>query len=179
MAEPPELPEVTAGSEDGFVDLTLRLERIFTDDDGAFHLQASGRHRGQLVGFAALLGPEWTKQPLDNALQQIYWGEVIIESVGEASDRFLSAMNEAYGTQLGPRRMRPETRFLAAGLDHDPRELPSAKTHIKLFFEHQDEEQCAELYLNVDVMHAIVEVREKDTDYRVPLVRCLSAAGSA
>jgi hypothetical protein len=174
----PELPEVTAGSEEGFADLTLRLDRFYTDEEGAVHLQASGIHRGQRVGFAAVLGAQWEEQALDNALEKIYWGEVLIESVGEPSDHFLSALDETYGTALRPSRMRGETRFLAAGLTQDPRQLPDVKAHIKLFYEHEDEEQCAEAYLNVDPPNRVVEFHEKDTDYRVSLARSLSESST-
>ena len=73
-------------------------------------------HRGQLVGFAVMLGSQWVQQPLENSLESIYWGEVTIESVGDASDSFLGALDEIYSTRLSPARMRGETRFLATGL---------------------------------------------------------------
>jgi hypothetical protein len=174
----PELPEVGAGSEEGFADLTLRLDRLYSDEEGATHLQASGMHRGQLVGFAVMLGSQWVQQPLENSLESIYWGEVTIESVGDASDSFLGALDEIYSTRLSPARMRGETRFLAAGLGENPHELLKTKTHIKLFFEHENEERCAEVYLNIDRPNQLVEFHEKDTDYRIPLVRCLSAEQS-
>ena len=50
------------------------------------------------------------------------------------------------------------------------------KAYIKLFYEHDDEEQCAEAYFNVDSLNGLVEFREKDLDCRLPLVRSLTAS---
>lgn len=166
------LPEVTVGSEEGFADLRLRLDGFHTDAAGALRLQASGLHRGHLVGVGAIL-TGWDEQALDNSLEKIYWGEVVLESVGQASDRFVSVLDEVYGTRIRPERMRGATRFLAAGLGDDPRKLPNVKAHIKLLFEHDDEEQRAEVYFNIDVSPGVVEFREKDHDYRTQFVRAL------
>ena len=45
---------------------------------------------------------------------------------------------------------------------------------MKLMFEHDEEERYAECYLNIDVEGQRVEFNEKDQDYRVPLLQCLS-----
>jgi len=53
-----------------------------------------------------------------------------------------------------------------------------AKRLTKLFFESEEDDRYAELYLNIDVAGARIELNEKDDDYRKALVLALADAGS-
>ena len=98
-----------------------------------------------------------------------------LRSLGVQSDRLLVVIDELYGTAQHPRRMRPQTDFTGISLEGDPRHLNAGATKIKLFFESEDEKRYAELYLNIDLGAAKLELAEKDPDYRAPIVRALSA----
>ena len=101
-------------------------------------------------------------------------GVVVVRSVGPASDGFLNQLDSLYGTNLHPKAMRAETRFAAIALDGDPTALDRGPVRIKLFYESDDEEAYAELYVNVDLSKKVVEWAEKDMDYRRPVVGALT-----
>jgi len=126
------------------------------------------------VGFGASLGAEWEPQLLESSDITLYWGQASIYSLGSISDGFVSLLNAVYGLGLSVHSMREHTKCLAVGLRSDPRELPSRPISMKLMFEHDEEERYAECYLNIDVEGQRVEFNEKDQDYRVPLLQCLS-----
>jgi hypothetical protein len=173
------LPDVTAESEDGFVDFDLRLIRSETAEDGALHVEGWGQHEGTPLGFLVVLQPDWDPQPIEGSSGHWYWGSVLLRSVGTPSDAFVRALDALYGTALGVQTMEPEIRLTAVGIADDPRTATREPVHMKLFFEHPDETRYAEVYLNVDVSEKRVEFHEKDPDYRRPLVLALGrgAAG--
>jgi hypothetical protein len=123
-----------------------------------------------------LLGPSWQKGRLDaGASLIVYSGRVTIGSLGEQSDRFLTALDQLYGTKQHVRKMGAQTEFTAMSLGGDPTHLRTAPVKLKLFFESDDDRRYAELYLNIDVGAGTVELAEKDPDYRPAIVRALTA----
>jgi len=46
---------------------------------------------------------------------------------------------------------------------------------IKVFYESDDMERYAELFTNIDLRHRVLQINEKDEEYRKPVVRALSA----
>jgi hypothetical protein len=70
--------------------------------------------------------------------------------------------------------MRLKTTVAVVGLGDDPRLLPNRPTHMKLFFESEEPERYAEVYVNVIGPEQRIELHEKDPEYRKPLVRALS-----
>jgi hypothetical protein len=173
-----ELPDVLADAEEGFADLGLRLIRLEGTVDEGFLLEAWGQHQGRAVAFAAELEPAWDPQPLKDTSDYLYWGSVVLQSLGTASDALPEVLDLVYGTSLGPLRMRAATRWTAVGLATDPRRLREAGVKMKLFFEHEDEPRYAEIYFNIDPGGECVELHEKDEEYRRAALLALSGGAA-
>jgi len=133
-----DLPNVTAESEEGFVDFDFRLIRLEQADDGATHVEAWGQHEGAALAFLAVLLPEWRPQPIEGMSGHWYWGSVLLRSVGSESDALVRALDNLYGIRLGIQAMESEIRFAAVGINDDPRTVSQEPIHMKLFFEHSD-----------------------------------------
>jgi len=82
---------------------------------------------------------------------------------------------ELYGTKLGASSMAKETHFTCITLGGDPRVLGKGRVDAKLFYESESEADYAELFTSIDLAAKRVEIREKDQDYRSPVVRALSS----
>ena len=95
-------------------------------------------------------------------------------SIGLESDTLLAALAELYKVpgDVGP--MRTKTRVAVVGLANDPRLLSGSPTHMKLFFENEEPSRYAEVYVNVIAPEGRIELHEKDSEYRKPLLRALS-----
>jgi hypothetical protein len=104
-----------------------------------------------------------------------YRGTVTYRSTGPESDSFLQVLDELYGTKLSPKAMGGETRFAAISLEGDPRDLDKGPVKIKLFYEGAGQDDYAELYTNIELAARRLEVREKDEEYRLPVVKALRA----
>jgi hypothetical protein len=61
-----EIPELTAESEEGFVDLCLEIHNLVPDEDGIQRFEAKALHKGREVAFAVALGT--TGSPLEGTI---------------------------------------------------------------------------------------------------------------
>ena len=170
-------PEITSDIEDeGFVDLTFAILSHQTRADGSQELRVQGVHAGQDVGLIVVLGPKWKKGTLDPDVPIVtYQGRVEFRSFGPASNTLIRILDELYATNIDPKSFRSETTFTAISLEGEPADLAKGPTKIKLFFESEDEDRYAELFTNVDLANDILQIREKDPEYRAGVIRALRA----
>jgi hypothetical protein len=173
LSEP---PEVTSQSEEGFHDLIFFIQEHKTLADGSQTIRASGVHRGRQLGLMVTLGGAWKEASLGKDVPIItYSGTVTYCSVGQESDAFLSALDELYGTKLNPTSMGTKARFTAISLGGEPLNLMKGPVKIKLFYESGRDDDYAELFTNIELAARRLEIREKDEEYRLPIVRALRA----
>lgn len=159
---------------DGFVDLVFDITRLDTRPDGTQLVEGRWRRDGQAVGFALELDSCWARQSMEDAGDFLYWGAGTVRSVGAESDGLLALLDRLYGTEAAPGPMRPATRVAVVGFVTDPRLLCLQETHLKLLFESEDPARYAEVYVNVFAQEGRLELLEKDSDYRRPLLRRLA-----
>jgi hypothetical protein len=170
------LPEITSQSEGGFNDLTFSIRSSEKMPDGSQALQAFGLHHGREVGLVVIIGPKWLKTSFSLDVPfSAYQGVVTYRSIGAESDALLQIMAELYGTALHPKAMRKERQFTGISLEGQPANLERGVTKIKLFYETDIEDQEAELFTDIDLQHAVLQINEKDPDYRKPIIDALSA----
>jgi len=169
---PNSAPEITSGAEEGFHDLVFGLASATRAADGSQEVIAVGTHAGQPVRFQASLSPTWKEGRV--ADMRSFTGVVTVRSLGVESDALVTAMDTLYGAQLKPASMAKATQFAAITLNGNPFDLAAGEVAIKLFFESENEDRYAELYLNIDAPKHRVELREKDEGYRAPVIRALS-----
>lgn len=165
-------PEITSETEEGFHDLVFSLASATRATDGSQEVTAVGTHAGQPVCFQATLSPTWKEGRV--ADRRSFTGVVTVRSLGVESDALVKAMDTLYEAQLKPTSMAKATQFAAITLNGNPSDLTAGEVAIKLFFESENEDRYAELYLNIDVPKHRVELREKDEGYRAPVIRALS-----
>ena len=174
LDKPP--PEITSGPDEGWHDLTLAIRHSEKLTDGSQALHAYGVHHGRKVGVIVVLSPEWPKASFDQKVPfTAYKGVVTYRSVGPASDALVQIIDELYGTGLHPTSMRAEIKITGISLEGRPDELKQGPVKIKLFYESDAEDRYAELFTNIDFQKSVLEINEKDEDYRKPVMRALIA----
>jgi hypothetical protein len=168
-------PEITADSEDGgYVDLVFAIRSHETLPDGSQALRAYGVHQGREVGITVVLGPQWKKGSLGpNVPLVTSRGTVTYHSLGGPSDTLLHVLDRLYETNLLPTTMRPDTTFTGISLGGDPGDLAHGPTKIKMFFESSIEDRYAELYTNIDLEKGVLQIHEKDPEYRAAIIHAL------
>jgi hypothetical protein len=170
-------PEVTADEEEkGFHDLSFYIQEQKELPDGTQIVRVAGTHKGDPLSIDVVLGADWKAGSLGKDVPIVtYQGVVLYRSNGLDSDAFIRVLDELYGTKVHPKSMGKEIRFTAISLEGDPRKLGNGPVKIKLFFESREERDYAELFTNIDVTHRRLEVREKDPEYRLQVIKALQA----
>lgn len=168
-------PALTVRTEDGFVDLSLRMEAGSRDTNNRYRFEARAIHGESPIAIAIILGTTWEAKEVEGNSTKFlfYWGEVELVSVGPESDAFIRTLDRLYEARVRVTHMRQSTHFTAVCLEGNPDRLPAESLKMKLFFESGQEELCAEFYLNCDFRRQSVQFHEKDQDYRRPLVLAL------
>ena len=166
-------PDIASNTEEGFQDFVFEISDKKRMPDGAQLLVASGQYKGEAVGVAFELSPSWKAGSGALGLTS-YQGMIGVRSLGPTSDHLLQAMDSLYGTHMAPTGMQPFTQFIGISLQGSPTALEAGMVKIKLFFDSEDEERSAELFLNIDLPSSRVFLSEKDPEYRKAVIGSLS-----
>ena len=167
-----EIPELTEELEEGFVDLTLKMEGLVRNQDGMQCFEARALHKGRVVAFAVALGTTWS--PLEGTPEEFYCGEAHLISLGDESDAFIQVLDQLYETKVGTLHMGDNIGLTAVSLKGHPDRPSVEPLKMKMFFESENDDLCAEFYLNCDTNNNRVQFREKDTDFRAAVILALA-----
>jgi|688.fasta_scaffold253061_2 hypothetical protein len=173
-------PVIDQNSEEGFVDLTLRITMLADDGNHyRFHLAAS--HDDCVLGLDVIL-VKAIKSGFDGNMElikdHVYREGVRFVRSGAESDRLLAAIGKLYGADDTPQKMVPEESFTAIALHQGELDFESDCVKLKLFGkdgEPLDEYAYYESFFNVDLANRVVYWNEKDPGYRQPLLAALAA----
>ena len=160
--------------EDEFVNIDLPINDYRFSKDGTLTIMARGKIDGQVVAIAVDVGNEWKVQEVEDAELTIYWGNGYIRSTGKESDAFLDLLAREYGTDRVSLKMAPRTAITMAGLNSDPRTLRTAPATIKVFFEHNGQDNYGEAFINIDLKSKVLEFHDKDPEYHQGIVSSLA-----
>jgi hypothetical protein len=169
------LPEVVSNTEEGgFCDLTFSIRDYQSKADGSQELHAYGLHQGREVGLIITLGAQWTKGTIDVGFPLVtHRGIVTFHSVGAQSDLLLQVLDQLYSTKLNPSSMQAVTSFTGISLEGKPADLTEGDVKIKTFHESEDQERYAEFYTNINLSKGLLEIHEKDPEYRAAIIKAL------
>jgi hypothetical protein len=167
-------PDIVMQSDQGFHDLVFAVADYRHHADGSQSLLARGRYQGATVEMRIALDGDWRAQELGAPGLRGFKGQLQLERTGPASDALMRALDALYGTKLGAARFGKSTPFTAISLEGQPQALNTSPTKMKLFYEGGSGDNYAEVFLNVDLSKARVELREKSPNYRAKLVSVLS-----
>ncbi|MCL1115572.1 hypothetical protein L2703_18580 [Shewanella basaltis] len=168
-------PEVIVAQEDGFVDLQFKISSLKKLQSGNTEFVVKGTLNHKNVGFAIELLPNWDPKKIEGFEQPFCWGAAIFKETGPETSAFIVALSNLYGNQIKHAEAHPFVPAEAVGLACNPEDILNTPCKMKLFFNSDsDESLYSEVFLNVDVSAKILELNEKDNEYRVPLIKSLT-----
>ena len=142
----------------GFVDLTLQIESQSCTSWVACSLHASGSFRGSLVGVEVIIQASGRKS------------RITYRSVGAKSDALLSALATLYKVPVNNSFFA-----VAASADIIFLEANAQRMAGKVFFAANGPSAAyAEIYTNINLTLGVLEIFEKDSEYRANVVKGLS-----
>lgn len=174
---PKKLLPCRIGEEEGFLDVDVPLISLAVGSAGEIRAIARGEVGGLAVGFAVLLHPQWQAQPIEGGGATFYWGTGAFERTGKESDDFVAFVAGKYELATAGKTlaMLPSVDVEIVGLDSDPSQSREWGAKMKFFLHSDSDDRYAEVFLNINLEESLVEFREKDNEYRAPLLRALIA----
>jgi len=165
------------GEEEGWgADIRLSLKEI-TLTDSFVTYEAVSSHEGKNVGIEFILPTN--KPGNEKSPTQI----LTIKACGESSDNLLMLLSKLYKLKVDTAKHFISSAKLAfvdlnefakAKFGKDAVSHTDAK-EMKLFFETEDPDDYAELYVNINDKEHWLELREKDEGYRKQVIKFLTA----
>lgn len=143
--------------EEGFIDLVLPIHQVSKKFLGGYTIECRGIYNDKLVG-----------------LRFVVKKGVTIQSLGECSDTFIQTLASLYGVEVSNVKMKQQMKVKVASLRGELRDISRDIVKLKCFFHTDDEDLYAELYINFDVNNNIVEIKEKDDEYRANIIKSFS-----
>jgi hypothetical protein len=171
-----DLREIFKPNDEGFADLTLAIQSIEHAPEGYVTVTARGLSRRMVVGlkvsFKTGMKPGFSGKDVDRSA--FTEDGIVYSSIGPESDAFLESMAQLYRVDV-PGKFVDRIGVVSIALEGDPAKLLVEPVRFKVFFHpNGGESRYAELYTNIDVPKKLLELREKDTDYRANVVKALA-----
>jgi len=168
------IEEITSRSyEDGFSDIFLRITDRNKTGKSRIYI-AKGLFMGKTVGLQfEIMNDIPNGISFDGEVTKLGFVReaVKIKSIGPESDEFVKALGELYFSPTGKSFSKRIVVATAFSLNQRVADLNrSGDYKFKLFFESDNENAYCEIYFNINTHAGIIELREKDNDYREKLL---------
>ena len=102
---------------------------------------------------------------------------VIIKSIGEQSDEFLAALCELYSMKVSKNFRKHNISATIFSLNSEKVNFNNSTSYykFKIFLnDESNENDYAELYINIDLKNQELEIFEKDNEYRKAIIKVFS-----
>jgi hypothetical protein len=171
------LEEITSRTDtsEGFSDIFMKILDDSKTDTSHIYI-AKGLYKGQVVGLkievkSNILNGFTSKGEMIDK-DGFTYRAVKINTIGRESDQLIKALGELYSFPTTKTFTKQILIPNAFSLNQNIANLDIESYYkFKLFFEEQSEELYSEIYLNTNTKEKIIELFEKDYEYRKPLIK--------
>jgi hypothetical protein len=171
------LKQIDVSEDDDFVDLQLTVTKYWKDDDEHHIVQAKGLWGRETVGLAIAFRPDMKLGIVDTEVdkKRFYREGVNFYSIGKLSDNFTRALHSLFQIDGTLGNMQDSVGSTALIVSGRPEHFDEDYIKAKVFFDGANEKNLyAEWYVNVDLKNKILELREKDPEYRKNILAILT-----
>lgn len=172
----PPLSEINSNtSGPDFMDITLVMSNDQKTDSSHIY-SAQGLHNGVQVGFIIEIKsniPAGISGNDDISQSGFSQNAVSFRSSGKESDDFIKALAELYKIPFPDHFTNKPMSFTVFSLNDKIADLDkNGKYKLKVFMD--DDDIYGEIFLNIDTDKRLIELNEKDIEYRPAIIRFLS-----
>lgn len=160
----------------GWKDLTFSVTGKQQHPDGFLILTCKALYKKEVVGFKLQIINGMRPGIIGDEIDEEAFTPdgIVMHSIGNESERIPAIISDIYNTKAS-NKYSGAINFLTFSLNDTQAWLETGKYDFKVFFDHNDElELYTELYINVNLPEMVVEINEKDHEYRQNIVNILS-----
>ena len=171
------LKEINVSEESDFVDLQFSITKYSQDEFKNHILEIKGLFKKNIVGLEIALRPDLELGIVNDEIDssKFYKEGINFYSIGEISDNFIFAITDLYGFENANAKMNDRIESTTFVLSGNPLNIKTDFIKTKIFLDDDDENGLySELYVNINLKDKILELREKDSEYRENIIKELS-----
>jgi hypothetical protein len=171
------LEQIDKSEEPDFVDLQFTITKFWQDNLKNHICEVKGLWGEKIVCFQIAIRPDMYPGIIEGEVDKtrFYRNGVAFYSVGKLSDTFINALIHLYKFDYQKEKMNDITNATAFILSGNSQNFLTDYVKIKIFLDDNDEKGFySEWYVNIDVKNKILELREKDSEYRLNIINNLT-----
>jgi hypothetical protein len=171
------LKQIDISEEPDFVDLQLTISKYWQDENKNHICFVKGLWQKDTVGFEIAFRPDLKLGIIDGEVDKtrFYREGINFFSVGEISDNFIKAIIWLFKIDTKPLKMLDKIKSTTFVLGGQPDNFDSDYIKSKIFFDDNDEKGFySEWFINIDLKNKILELKEKDSEYRKNIIKMLT-----
>ncbi|CAM3749679.1 hypothetical protein [Sphingobacterium prati] len=171
------LKQIDVSEDQDFVDLKLTITKNWNDENQNHIVQAKGLWGKETVGIEVSFRRDMKLGIVDTEVdrKRFYREGINFYSMGELSDNFTKALSALFKTEVASCKMSEAVVSTAFVLSGQPEYFDEEYVKTKVFFDDTNEkEKYAEWYVNIDLKNRVLELREKDQEYRKNIINILT-----
>ncbi|REC79438.1 hypothetical protein DRF60_06340 [Chryseobacterium elymi] len=170
------LPEIINVKEEGFNDIALKI--VETENSAnAFLYTVKGKYKNKIVGLKLTVQNNINAGIVNGKLDSnaFYRKGMTLQSIGEESDNFLHALCKIYGIKCNDKFSIKPITVTIFPLNEIEANLSNPNYYrFKAFFNDDEENDYAEIFINLNLEENLVEFNEKDNEYRANIIKTYS-----
>ena len=175
------LEDITSRTDttEGFKDIFLQITND-VKSDGSHVYTGQGMYKSKIVGIKIELASNIphgiTPDGEVNSKTGFVRNGLRLSSIGQESDELVGALSELYKVPSNKVFSKNIISATAFSLNQKVADLDKSDYYkFKLFFnENGNEDEYAEIYLNINTGERIIEIHEKDPEYRTAIINALT-----
>lgn len=171
------LSQIDVSEDQDFVDLQLTITKSWNDENLNYIIQAKGLWEKETVGIEVSFRRDMKLGIVNTEVdkKRFYQEGISFHSMGELSDNFMKALSALFKTEGSSFKMNETVGSTAFVLSGQPEYFDEEYIKTKIFFDDTNKkENYAEWYVNIDLKNRILELREKDPEYRKNILNMLT-----
>ena len=171
------LKSIDVSEDSDFVDLSFTITKYWQDKHNNHICKVYGLWENEIVGFEIAFRPDMKLGIIDGEVDKtrFYAKGINLYSIGKESDNFIKDLISLFKQNCIPKRMNDNITSTAFILKGNLENINSEYIKTKVFFDDLDEKSFySEWYINIDLQNNILELREKDPDYRLNIINILT-----
>ena len=170
------LEDITArfDPEEGWYDIFLRITDRQEENNSVVYV-AKGLYEGRVVGLKVEVNKDMSAGLLSSGeinQEAFYRNGIRFFSIGSESDELVRALSKLYQFPT----VKPFSESIVGAMTFSLNEISvdlTSKEHFKfkLCFRDDSEDLYCEMFCNIDLVDDVIELHEKDADYRENIIK--------
>jgi len=166
---PMEYNPINMNTEEGFQDFEFNIVEYCKLENGNHMVKVCGEYDNKIVSIKVEFLANMISGVINNDFNSkaFYHEGIIIRLIETESEEFVKALFSLYGQKNTGKKIVEEVKLTSYALEGNPGNFENENLMFKVFHDDNNRDGLYfELYININLSKSILEIKEKDVEYR-------------